>query len=135
MTDDPDERPALSHRDRQFIERLRALTKPQPMTPMRRTALDARVRASLDRRRRLLLLAPAPALIILAVLAIIWIRPLPPVSEPTLEPRLGGLETVAPDGWERRLFYGEVGGTSLERGDFEDQLPPEYAAIEQFFDG
>ena len=133
MTHEDRDRPVLSARERRFVGRLEAAFGPAPMTPARRAALDARVERRLARRRWPA--AAAPALLLASIAAaFVWNGRPPAADRPAPVAEAAGAE-VAPDAWERRLFYSDLSGNALEEDESGVLLPPDYAAIESLFFG
>lgn len=130
-----DERQDLRPEERRFVERMNAAFEPRPMHAARRAALDARVRERIERSRWSAILWPGLAAASLVV-ALVWAGLPVGRSGSGPGPTVARVEPQAPNAWERRLFYGDVSGTTLDENASEALLPPEYTAIESlFFDG
>lgn len=135
MTDERQDRLDLRPEERRFVERMNAAFEPRPMHAARRMALDARIRERIERSRWSAILWPGLAAAALVV-ALVWAELPVARSGNGQEPTVARVEPQAPNAWERRLFYGDVSGPTLDENASEALLPPDYAAIESlFFDG
>ena len=114
---------ARSREEDRFIDEVRRIYEPVPLSPARRVALRNAIEGRLPRRSKKWLFVPALASAAAVVAALVLISP---AQAPTPAPVLA---------WEEDLFYSE--GLLLEASvDLsEESLPPEYEAISEYFLG
>jgi len=129
MTREPELEEELTREDARFVERLRSLYGPEPQDGARRTAFEARLRERIARPRWPLALIPAFTAAALAL--VVW-NSLP--GERTATPAPNATASRASAAWEEVLFEGDP--TQEQAVVVQDELPPDYKAIElAFFDG
>jgi len=130
MTREPELEEELTREDARFVEQLRSLYEPEPLEGARGAAFDARLRERIARPRWPLALIPAFTAAALAL--VVWHSlpgERPPTPAPTVTARGAGAAA-----WEEVLF--EADPTQEQAVSAQDELPPDYKAIElAFFDG
>ena len=133
------ERDELTREDARLVETLRAQYAPPPLDAARRAAFDARLRERIERPGWRGALLPAFAAASLAALAVWWLPRTPESAPPEqiarVEPAPAPAPATAAAGasdtdWEQVLFYGDP--TRVQRAQ-QDELPPEFAAIDGLF--
>jgi hypothetical protein len=127
--DDP--RAELDRDEALLVERLRASYAPAPLSPARRVAFDTALRERLDPRERRSGLLPAFGALVAAGLAVVFL--LSPGTPPadTASPSPAALASAS---WAEELLYEDaVGYGERLRGEDDDPLPPQYAAIAGVF--
>jgi len=129
MTREP-ELEELTREDARFVEQLRSLYGPEPLDGARRTAFEARLRERIARPRWPLALIPAFSAAALAL--VVW-NSLPGQRPATPSPAVMANRASAA-AWEDVLFEGDP--TQEQAVSAQDELPPDYKAIElAFLDG
>lgn len=120
----------LTREDARFVEQLRSLYAPEPQDAARRAAFEARLRERIARPRWPLALIPAFTTAALAL--VVW-NSLPGQRPATPAPAVTANRASAA-AWEDVLFEGDP--TQEQAVSVQDELPPDYKAIElAFLDG
>jgi hypothetical protein len=120
----------LTREEARFVEQLRSLYGPEPLDGARRTAFDARLRERIARPRWPLALIPAFTAAALAL--VVW-NSLPGQRPAAPAPAIATNRASAA-AWEDVLFEGDP--TQEQAVSAQDELPPDYKAIElAFLDG
>jgi hypothetical protein len=128
--DDP--RAQLEPDEAAFVAQLRASYAPEPLSPARCAAFDGALRERLDGRAHRPGALPTLGALLAAGLAVMFL--LSPGEPPPAETEAPSRAALASDTWAQELLVEDaVGYGERLRGEGDEPLPPQYAAIAGMF--